>query len=160
MKNKLSVIFTPFLFFNDLIERSISEQKLNLDDSLKFYLASLLSENMDPNKLLKKSEEHPYAGMPLAIIFRQSLLEQTEKRKKMLKYVGDYSLYVGGYFSESLKKGLVSHSYYISIGEDAFSGLSAISRQKNLSILYNDIVDNFIQMLLILKGVSHLTKKY
>ncbi len=158
MKNKLSIIESPSEFFNELIERIAIDNSISISDALKFYLVSLLSDNMNPDNLLKKSDKHPYAGQPLSIIFNQAQMELENKKRQMLKYVGDYTLYVGGYFSDSLKKGIVNYSYYVSMGEDAFNHLSSISKQRHVADLYNDIFKNFVELLLLLKEAGSLTR--
>lgn len=160
MKSRLSIIESPSEFFNELIERIAIDNSISLNDALKFYLVALLSENVNPETLLRKSDKHPYAGQPLSMIFGQALMEMAGKKAQMLKYVGDYTLYMGGYFSDSLKKGIVNYSYYVSIGEDAFGYLSSISKQKHVADLYNDIFNNFVGLLLLLKEAGTLTRSY
>ena len=157
MSKFVSVVKSPEEFFNELVERVSEDKTTSLNDQLKFYLVSLLSENIKPEMLLKKNEKHPYADEPLAIIFQQSQLELDEKRKQMLKYVGDYSLYVAGFFQESLNRKIVSPDYYVCIGGQAFNVLSSISKQKNLSQLYYDIFNNFVDLLFMLRNISKIT---
>ena len=103
------IIKSPAEFFNGLIEQNLANKNRTLDEYLKFYLVSLLLENVDPENLLKKNEKHPYADDPIALIFQRSFLEPTNKRRQMLKYVGDYSLYVAGFFRESLNRKILQH---------------------------------------------------
>jgi len=157
MVELLSIIKSPEDFFNELVERVLGDKKASINDQLKFYLVSLLSENVKPDILLKKNEKHPYADEPLAVIFQQSQFEADEKRKQMLKYVGDYSLYVAGYFQESLNRKIVGPDYYVCIGGEAFRSLSSISKQKSLSELYYDIFYNFAELLFALRDISTIT---
>lgn len=157
MSERFSIIKSPEEFFNELVESSVNQQGLGLDQQLRAYLVYLLSENVDPETLLKKNKKHPYADQALILTLKQAQSQINETNRQMLKYVGDYCLYVTGYFNESLKRKIVNASYYTSIGGEAFRSLSFASRKSSLSSLYYDIFKNFIDLVNILKNVSIMT---
>jgi len=151
---KLSIIKKPEAFFSELLESAIKKQKLNISDSTKVYLIDLLSRNATNNELIVKTDKCPYADKPISIIFQQSLIEPISQRREMLKYVGDYSLYIGGYFNESLNRKIIDVGYYTCIGSQAFGNLSRIATSSQIGSLYNEMFIKFSFLMDLLIEVS------
>jgi hypothetical protein len=60
---------------------------------------------------------------------------------RQLKDVGDTSLYVSGFFSDSLQRKLVDVDYYIQMGGTAYSMLARFFRGNPHSLVFGDIYD-------------------
>lgn len=140
-------------FFKDHIDLAIKNQNIELSDQTKFYLIDLLSRNTT-NNIVNGVLDQIYGETPLSIIFQQSFIEPVKQKKIMLKYVGDYSLYVGGFFSESFNRKIIDLSYYIGIGELAFSNLAKVAASSKLSSLYTEIHSRFPVLIDVLMEVS------
>ena len=57
--------------------------------------------------------------------------------------MGDTSLYISGFFRESLKKKLISVDYYINMGRQAYQSLSCLQNEElfeELSYRFSDLV--------------------
>ena len=154
MKIELSIVKRPEAFFSELLENAVKNQNLNISDSAKVYLIDLLSRNATHNELVGPNDKHPYADKPISIVFQQSLAEPITQRREMLKYVGDYSLYIGGYFNESLNRKIIDVGYYTAIGGQAFGNLSRIAVSSEFSSLYNEIFVKFASLMDIFIEVS------
>jgi hypothetical protein len=148
LRPDLSIVKNPEAFFCDLIDTAAKNQRTLLSDHAKIYLINLLSENALANNLIKKVDT------PLSIIFQQSQTEPLKQRRAMLKYVGDYSLYVAGYFSESLNRKIIDVGYYISIGGQAFGVLSNIANSNETSSMYFEMFKKFSSLVDILTEIS------
>ncbi|MCX6111858.1 MAG: hypothetical protein NTY22_01020 [Proteobacteria bacterium] len=151
---KVSIIKRPEAFFSELLEVAIKNQKLRISDSAKVYLIDLLSRNVSNNELIGNNPRCPYADKPISIVFQQSLIEPINQRREMLKYVGDYSLYIGGYFNESLNNKIIDVDYYISIGGQAFGNLSKITKSSQTASLYYEIFNKFANLVDIFMEIS------
>lgn len=151
MSPDLSVVKNSDNFFYDLLSAAVNNQKINISDQVKIYLIKLLSENVIKNDLISKSDT------PLSIIFHKSMIEPIKERKMMLKYVGDYSLYVAGYFSESLNRKIIDTGYYISIGGQAFGRLSNLSSSPEVSTMYGEMFGKFNMLVDVLMEISFET---
>ncbi|MEI6079184.1 MAG: hypothetical protein WCQ53_00910 [bacterium] len=147
---QLTLVKNPEFFFSELVDTAIKNQQVQLSDHAKIYIINLLSRNI-------KSNDAPYLDVPLSIIFQQSFIEPLRQRRPMLKYVGDYSLYIGGYFSESLNRKIIDVGYYLSVGAQAFSNLSNIAESSQNSSLYSEIFKKFSNLMDILTEVSFET---
>ena len=151
---KLSIVKRPEAFFSELLDAAIRNQHLDISDSAKVYLIDLLSRNAVNNELILKDPKCPYADKPISIVFQQSLAEPITQRREMLKYVGDYSLYIGGYFNESLNRKIIDVGYYIAIGGQAFGNLSNIAGSSQFSSLYYELFIKFSSLVDVLIEVS------
>ena len=151
---KVSIVKRPEAFFSGLLEAAIKNQKLNISDTAKVYLIDLLSKNAISSELIGKNEKFPYADKPISVVFQQSLIEPINQRREMLKYVGDYSLYIGGYFNESLNRKIIDVGYYTCIGGQAFGNLSRIATSSQVGSLYNEMFIKFSSLMDILIEVS------
>ncbi|MEI6093273.1 MAG: hypothetical protein WCQ47_06280 [bacterium] len=140
-------------FFKDQIDIAIKNQNVKISELAKLYLVNLLSKNTKEN-IVNGDLNQTYGDTPLSIIFHKSLMEPIEQKKIMLKYVGDYSLYVGGFFSESFNRKIIDLPYYINIGGLAFSNLSKVAGSSELRSIYKDVCARFSTLIDILIEVS------
>lgn len=147
MSGKIAVFKNIDVFFHGLIEEASNKHRIVVGEDLKYYLVSLLSSNMG------KSEQE-YCESPLAILIHEANFAPLNKKIEMLKFIGDESLYMAGYFSESLKRKLVDRSYYINIGGMAFRTLAGVSVIKSSKELYKDIYKDFSKLVELLTAVS------
>ena len=69
-----------------------------------------------------------------------------------LRRVGDTSLFVSGFFSDSLNRGLVDVDYYMQLGERAYGSLAR--RDDTLGDVFDELADKFPAMVDVLTEVS------
>ena len=95
-------------------------------ESIIFYSSDVLDKFSLSEDFFETSE-----GKVREKILGTKLLEATqltrEEQKKVYKEVGDMSLMVCGYFSESVNKKLVDTQYYAQLGKMAFSHLNTVN---------------------------------
>jgi hypothetical protein len=76
------------------------------------------------------------------------------ERVKTLKQVGDQSLYVAGFFAESLSRSLVDVDYNVGIGQNAYSQLArSLGGQKTITDVYQELAEKFPQFVDVLTQV-------
>ena len=157
MSPKIDICASSEQYFKALIEGAINNQKVIFSDIVKYYIIEWLVKNISPEYLLKTNDNNPYAETPLAIVLQQSVFENNSEQRKMLRFVGDYSLYVAGFFSESLNKKIIDIDYYINIGSVAFSNLSVISITEQKQELFSEMYNKFNKLVEVLTEVSFET---
>ncbi len=75
-------------------------------------------------------------------------------RVKALKQVGDTSLYVAGFFAESLTRSLVDVDYYVGLGQNAYAQLSRqLSASRSMTEVYAELSDQFPRFVDVLAQV-------
>lgn len=151
-KDQEICVFTqPIEFFRHLVTTAIENQKVTLEADVEYYLVSLLSQYMQI-ETMKKSEESP-----LAIKLHKALVATPSEKLQILKEVGDFSLYIAGFFSDSLNRKIVGIDYYMAMGGSAYLKLSHAFPHQSLQSLYRDLCERFGTCVDILSEVSDKT---
>ncbi len=138
--------------FRGLIEEALKGQRLNIDKNVEFYLANLLTCYTHTRR---------FSTEPVALRFLKAFEERRELKNVLLKEVGDTTLFVAGFFHESLKRKLVDVDYYIDIGSISYNHLAdslSEGSSAHLSPLYRELSERFIELVDLLSEVSERTR--
>ena len=106
---------TPTEYFRELVQSAMHNQHLAAQELTSFYIVNLLSGFV----------HHQHAAdEPLGIRFARALQDAGLAQRDGLRRVGDLSLFISGFFADSLNRSLVDVDYYIQIGETAYASLA------------------------------------
>jgi hypothetical protein len=110
---------SPVEYFRELVESAMQRQHLSARQLTSFYLVNLLAGFVH-------FDGSPAAGddEPLGVRFVKALQEAGARQRDELRQVGDLSLFISGFFADSLTRGLVDIDYYIQLGENAYGSLA------------------------------------
>ena len=135
-------------FFHEVVTDALSAIDLDASEPASWYLVGLLGD-MTRARLTDE---------PLGPKLAQVTADAGE-RVKTLKQVGDQSLYVAGFFAESLSRSLVDVDYYVGIGQNAYAQLarSLSGAQKTLTDVYEELAEKFPQFVDVLTEVRKRT---
>src|SRR5687768_7609624 len=100
----------------------MARQRFSASQVAEYYLVDLMARFMVTSNLELN---------PLATLFLQSQspnVADTDK-VKMLKKLGDTSLYISGFFGDSLNRKVVDLEYYRQMGSIAYRTLSGVIRE-------------------------------
>jgi hypothetical protein len=111
-----------FDFFSSEVESVSASQRTGLSKEAHIYLANMLVELGDPERLFRGEETSTLADMHLIA----GTAPPTEALRRY-KELGDYALCVGGYFSESLERKTVGVEYYADMGGAAYYRVANLS---------------------------------
>jgi len=129
-------------FFHEVVTGALEDIHLEATQPAEWYLVALLGEftrgRITDEPLALKLVGEPAAG-PSA-------------RVKQLKEVGDTSLYVSGFFAESLGRKLVDADYYIGLGTRAYAELAG-RLGGGLTEVYRELADKFPAFVDVLAAV-------
>lgn len=111
-------------YFGELVNGALCRQSVEIPPVAERYLVNLLLEYSRTEKLYSSKE----SGLEGTVAFRwlRSLTARLTERIHSLKRLGDFTLYVSGFFPDSLNRQLVDVDYYMSVGESAYGYLSQI----------------------------------
>ncbi len=150
------------LYFHERITEAFKHQNIQADDHVAFYLVNLLSQ-FAPAEKIQKDEDGD--EIPLAILFCRAQSESPEAKARLLKYLGDFSLFISGFFQDSLNRKLVDLDYYVAMGEGAYSQLSSLPIFKKQSdvfnLIFSELAGRFVQWVDVISEVSeetHITR--
>lgn len=119
------------------------------------YISGLLQFFIDTDNLYQFTDDSGRKRQrSLAEIFLES--SHLEKREKLrqLKALADLSLYVSGFFGDSLKKKIVDIDYYASVGEQAYGQLAQGLKSNLLSEVYDKFSTQFMTYVDVLTFIS------
>jgi len=134
-------------FFHEVVTDALAVIDLEASEPASWYLVGLLGEMTR----VRLTDE------PLGPKLAQPAADAGE-RVKTLKEVGDTSLYVAGFFAESLTRSLVDVDYYVSIGQSAYSQLArSLGAQKTITEVYAELAEKFPSFVEVLAEVRKRT---
>jgi hypothetical protein len=93
---------------------------------------------------------------PLGVKLAQPGADPGE-RVRTLKHVGDTSLYVAGFFAESLSRSLVDVDYYVGLGQSAYGQLARSLGTHSIGEVYEELADKFPRFVDVLTEVRKKT---
>jgi|SRR3990167_8029615 len=141
-------------FFKELVDTAIDHQDIDTDETVAFYLVNLLSEYVE----IDKSFPEEASDEPLIMLLESAINSEYNERIRKFKQVGDFSLFVSGFFSDSLKKKLIDIDYYIVIGGRAYSNLAYITKRYGngelFSELFSELSERFKEFIDVIAEVS------
>jgi len=95
---------------------------------------------------------------PLALKYKDALEAPPSERRVRLREIGDTSLYVAGFFSESLDRRLVGVDYYRGMGARAYGDLAGGADAGQA--VFVDLARNFTRFANILTAIAdHIGRK-
>lgn len=136
-------------YFREAVDHAIERQGVTPDDATASYLVELLCEY-----ICCTSDE---LDQPLTVVMARAE-SRPHRRIGQLKRVGDHSLYLAGFFRESLSNRQLDLDYYRTLGETAYRRLSALVRKQRsaqrLAHVYRELADEFPQFIEVLGEVK------
>lgn len=129
-------------FFQEALTGALDRQGLEASESTEFYLVGLLGE-------------YARARLPdhaLSLRLAESQADAGE-RVRALKEVGDTTLYVSGFFADSLQRKLVGIDYYMDLGQAAYDELSRRLQASSAAEVYAELSGKFPRFVEVLMEV-------
>jgi hypothetical protein len=131
-------------FFHERVQRVRRQQNIQLTEMTEFYVVNLLSEGVETRKLIWDE--------PLALMYGRALETPDQRERfRLFKLVGDRSLYVSGFFGESLANRSIDLGYFISMGELAYRLVSSLSKERQL---FAELAREFVRLVDLLSEIS------
>ena len=120
-------------YFHGVVQEALERVELEVTTGAEFYLVQLLGRFASA----RLTDE------PLALKLARAHGDPAE-RVKTLEEVGDTTLYVTGFFAESLEKRMIDAGYYMNLGEAAYRELAQrLSRSGSIAEIYRELAAGF-----------------
>ena len=150
----IDLLVCPKEYFTETVNFALQERKVDTCPTVALYISNLLYTYMLTQNLYKVDSD----GHPQKDTLAEQLLKaaQAGKNKKidMLRDLGDTSLYISGFFGDSLKRKVVDIDYYVDIGGTAYGTLSACLKKTPPSFVYQEISERFMEFVDVLTLIS------
>ncbi|HEY6359754.1 MAG TPA: hypothetical protein VIX63_01555 [Vicinamibacterales bacterium] len=141
---------SPIEYFRDLVESAMQHQHLAAGELTSFYLVNLLAGFVRVDRSPSADDE------PLGVRLAKALQAAGMRQRDGLRQVGDHSLFISGFFSDSLNRSLVDVDYYIQLGERAYGSL-ARQGDDTLGEVFDELAARFTAFVDVLGEVSART---
>jgi hypothetical protein len=132
-------------YFKQLVDDALVHQRISAQEVTAFYVVQLLA-----GFLQRPSDANDEA---LALQLTRALECGGAQQRTTLRQIGDRSLFVSGFFSDSLRRKPVDVDYYVSIGGLAYNALSRYEAD-TLSPVFAELGGKFVRFVDVLSEVS------
>jgi hypothetical protein len=120
---------------------------VEVDEHTSCYVVDLLTMYARSEVLFDEGENGPELK-PVARLLADAVGGSREERHRILRRVGDQSLFIAGFLAESLKHRVVDIDYYVSMGGSAYAALSGAARRsyRDLALgpVFAELAENFV----------------
>lgn len=144
-------------YFRKSIDEAMTRQRVDVDPHAAHYVVNLLTLFARSEDLY---EDHGdvYGLKPLALMMVDAVeAASAEERTFSLQRIGDVSLFIAGFFADSLAHRLVDLDYYIHMGGNAYGTLSeeinGTIRGRALAHVYRELARKFQILVDVLNDV-------
>jgi len=159
-KSNLTLVAQPQDYFRELVIEALGKQKISTQPETEFYLVNLLNQFMTTDRLYARGPEGNIKDEPLALLVKEALEEpQPLAQSALFRHIGDVSLYVAGFFQDSLSRKLVDVDYYIDMGGTAYQQVAVRTGEDILKALYRELAEKFGSLVEVLAEVSDKTSQ-
>ena len=143
---------TPAEYFKDLVASSLARQHLRAADLTEYYLVNLLCQFIRLDRTAPAGESNE----PLAVRLARALRSGGSEQRARLRSLGDFSLFMTGFFPDSFRRRLVDVDYYVSMGEYAYGSLARLDEDA-FSEVFTELASKFVGFSDVLADVSERT---
>jgi hypothetical protein len=147
---------SPAEFFREQVSSAILRQRLEISDDVEFYLVNLLCDFIDPQKSNVLGDEDSFLETPLALQLKRAMEAPPEHQLRILRGMGDTSLYVAGYFQDFFNRKVYDVDYFVTLGSQAYSNLSFLlrDRDESFSTTYEALGQSFTHLVEVVAEVA------
>jgi len=147
MSERLVRSETPTEYFRELVESAMHHQHLAARELTSYYVVNLLTGFVHLDRSAAAEDE------PLGVRLAKALQAAGVAQRNGLRQVGDLSLFISGFFADSLTRSLVDVDYYIQLGERAYGSL-ARRRDPAFGDVFDELAGKFAAFVDVLGEVS------
>jgi hypothetical protein len=137
-------------FFHDEVDRAFRDTGLAPGTMVEHYLVQLLAAYA----------AHGIEDAPLALKLAEAADANPRERRRSLREIGDTSLYLSGFWADSLADKLVDVDYYIELGGSAYGELARGGpgwTGDPFGAVFGELAANFVRFVEVLAIVSRRT---
>jgi hypothetical protein len=138
-------------YFRELVESAMQRQKVAARELTSFYVVNMLTGFIHLDRSAGADDQ------PLAVTFAKALQAAGIAQRDGLRKVGDLSLFISGFFSDSLNRGLVDVDYYIQLGGSAYGSLARQTPGDTFGDVFDELSEKFSNFVDVLTEVSERT---
>jgi hypothetical protein len=142
---------SPAEYFKEMVEAALDHQRTEASEVASSYLVNLLADVARGGGPLTA----PGDREPIGVQFVEALRRSESDRASRLRQVADRSLFVAGFFSDSLRRSSVDVDYYVALGRGAYRVLA--SDDASRGEVFGELGARFVRFVDVLAEISERT---
>jgi hypothetical protein len=135
----------PRTYFSERVEGALNRLGFQPLPASRHYLVSLLEHYVFSSNLHRET---------LAELWLRAQNSPPPLRTDLLKQLGDGSLYISGFFGDSLSRKVVDIGYYVDMGGVAYAALASSAADESQSKMYGEFSVRFPAFVDVLTYIS------
>lgn len=150
------MIASPREYFFEMVDNGLSKRNVKAVPAVQNYLVSLLEYYLDARNLFDESTGEAGKKSPetLAEMFLLAVNSDRTGKVDLLKKLGDRSLYISGFFGDSLERKIVDIDYYAEMGGAAYATLANHVSDDMVAQVYRIFSREFLAYVDVLTYIS------
>lgn len=142
-------------FFTQMIQDAFDRRQIKTLPLATSYLVDLLEHYLITEHLFDEEDQSGRKTREsLAMLFLKAGQSEPRVRRELLKKLGDTSLYISGFFADSLQRKTIDVDYYVEMGGAAYSSLASSVTEESYSELYREFSRRFLDFVEALTYIS------
>jgi hypothetical protein len=153
--SKPQLISSARPYFAELVETAVTNRRFQAPPTTQNYLVNLLEHYLlTGNMELHVAGDQGNKRATMAEVLLTAANAEPPVRVEMLKRLGDTSLYISGFFGDSLQRKLVDIEYYAGIGGTAYGTLAGCVTAEPAAPVFRDLAKRFLDYVELLTYIS------
>jgi hypothetical protein len=158
-KPLLTLVTQPQEYFRELVTGAMERRKVATRPETEFYLVNLLNQFMVTDRLYTRDADGQMKDEPLAFLWKDAVEEpRRENQRAVFRQVGDISLYMAGFFQESLSRRMVDVDYYIELGGSAYRHVAHRADESVQRDMFGELANKFGRFVDVLADAREQTQ--
>jgi hypothetical protein len=156
MPSKTEVLVVdPNQFFTEVVHDAFEDRRIATFPMAERYMVELLSNFISASAFFNEDlETGERPNETLAEMLYQATQIESPRNHYILKRMGDVSLYVSGFFGDSLTRKVVDVEYYAGMGGMAYAALAGSHRDDFSRKVYKEYSHRFLDFVEVLTYIS------
>lgn len=152
----MNLFVSPKEYFSEVVREGLRHRRINTLPRIEDYLVDLLQHYLETRNLFEPEHDESGQRRPQTLAEMYLTAGQLEAAAKveLLKKLGDRSLYISGFFGDSLVRKVVDVDYYVDMGGTAYGQLASQTRDETLARVYQVFSSRFVEFVDVLTYVS------
>ncbi len=146
-------------YFQTVVDEAFKERRLETRPQIKTYIVEVLKHYLCVENLYDVEDT---TGRKTRKTMAEMYLSANQLggrvRTEKLKKVGDTSLYISGFFSDSFQRKIIDVDYYVDMGKMAFGSLAHDVNEDTFAKLFKDLSEQFLNLVDVLAVISQKAK--
>ena len=149
-----NLFITPNEYFKSIVADALSARKVESFPMAQMYIVNILEFYLDAKNLFEEDSSGKRKNETLAEMYLTANQLPATQKTGLLKKCADRSLYISGFFGDSLNRKLVDIDYYADVGGSAYSTLASTAQDDLMVQTYHHLSLRFLDYVEVLTYIS------